>query len=164
MRGFIIVIIKLTCKRKSKTFRLLETITVTFFVLIYVLNPIITKVNFSLFNCFVFEDGHTYLRRDITIECWTGSHMAQGVHIASTLIILWAFLFPLTIAIILFRNRKSLAKEKTLRVFGVFYVGLTDQNFYWEILIVNLRKVCLIVLATFMKRESQSLKVISFFN
>ncbi len=50
--AFVLVIIKIACKRKSPTFRLIEKIIVTFFVLIYVLNPIIIKINFSLFNCF----------------------------------------------------------------------------------------------------------------
>ena len=31
--------------------------------------------------------------------------------------------------------------------YGLFYIGLTDKAFYWEIVVVNLRKVIFIALA-----------------
>jgi hypothetical protein len=74
--------------------------------------------------------------------------MNLGVPIGIAFIILWAFLFPLAIIVFLYRHRKSLSEIHILKVYGLFYVGLTDENFFWEILIVNLRKVIFILIAT----------------
>ena len=29
-------------------------------------------------------------------------------------------------------------------MFGLYYVGLKDQAFYWQVIVVDVRKVCLI--------------------
>jgi hypothetical protein len=43
-----------------------------------------------------------------------------------------------------------LGKHENLKIYGIFYVGLTDKAFQWEVIIMNARKVALIIAATFL--------------
>lgn len=46
------LLIKYTCKRRNRDFTIKDKIWVTAFVFVFLFYPMITKVNFSLFNCF----------------------------------------------------------------------------------------------------------------
>jgi hypothetical protein len=43
--------------------------------------------------------------------------------------------------IILKRKQKSFSERNTVLSFGIFYIGLKDKFFFWEILLMNLRKI-----------------------
>ena len=72
----------------------------------------------------------------------------MALTIGLTMIIPWTILFPLFVTWRLYTIRDSFAKPKNLKQFGLFYVGLNDNVFYWEIIIVNLRKLILIMCVT----------------
>jgi hypothetical protein len=42
-----------------------------------------------------------------------------------------------------------LNEMQNLRLYGIFYVGLNEDSFYWEILVMNGRKIILIIVSTF---------------
>ena len=46
--------------------------------------------------------------------------------------------------------------------FGLFFIGLKEEMFYWEILTNNLRKIVVVSLSTFLTTTSISNKVINF--
>jgi hypothetical protein len=50
-----------------------------------------------------------------------------------------------------------------LRLYGIFYVGLNDDSFYWEILVMNGRKMILIMVSTFFSSSKSTIKVRSSF-
>jgi len=35
-------------------------------------------------------------------------------------------------------------------MFGLFYIGLKDETFYWEVVINNLRKVIIVAISVFL--------------
>ena len=57
-------------------------------------------------------------------------------------------MIPLIIIIKLIQKRKNLNDVKNLKVYGLFYVGLNDNAFYWEIVVINIRKIIFIICAT----------------
>ncbi len=84
----------------------------------------ITKINFSLLNCYDYEDGYSYLMRDMSVQCWSGSHLSVALYIGMTFIFAWTIFFPIIIFIALYRHRNELHDTLTLKRFGLFYVGL----------------------------------------
>ena len=96
----------------------------------------------------------------MSIKCWVGNHAKISVMIGLIFIILWSIIFPLAIAIKLWRIRKNLDDKTNLLRFGLFYVGLTDNAFYWEIIFINARKMFFIIFATLMSGMSGNYKVI----
>ena len=95
--GIFWIFVRLTCKRKSKEFKLAQYIIVTSIVFVFIIYPQITSISFGLFNCVSYEDGYSYLKRDMTIKCWQGEHLQMALGIGIPFIFVWAILFPFVI-------------------------------------------------------------------
>jgi hypothetical protein len=61
--------------------------------------------------------------------------------IVTPTIIVWLILFPLLIFILLRRNKHNFNTPDFIIKYGMFFIGLKDNSFFWEIIIVNARKV-----------------------
>jgi hypothetical protein len=48
---------------------------------------------------------------------------------------------------------------QNLRLYGIFYIGLNEDSFYWEILVMNGRKIILIMASTFFSASKSTIKV-----
>ena len=109
--------------------------------------------------CANYEDGFTYLKKDTNIKCWHGRDLILQLTIGGIFILVWAFLFPVFICMRLIREKDQLSKPQNLKLYGIFYIGLNDDAFYWEIIIMNVRKIAIVVVATFFSTNKSSLKV-----
>ena len=94
-------------KKYDQAINLKQNIIVTSFVIVYLLYPTISNLCFSLFNCYLLDDGKSYLMRDFSIECWVGSHRRISLAMGLTFILIWVIGFPVTIFLILLRNRQK---------------------------------------------------------
>jgi hypothetical protein len=91
-------------------------------------------------NCTTI-DGISYLKRDYSIQCWKDYHIKVVKYIVIPIIVIWILAFPLLVFFILLKNKKNLDSPDILIKYGMFFIGLKDEYFYWEIIIVNIRKV-----------------------
>jgi hypothetical protein len=76
-------------------------------------------------------------------------------------ILLWVVGGPVYIFIMLYRNRKNFDDKGIITNFGLFFVGLNDKAYFWEIVITNARKVIFIICSTLLSTSSPIIKVIS---
>ena len=127
-----------------------DLLVATSFTIIQLQLPTIITSSFSLYMCFSYEDGHSYLRKDTSIRCWSGDHSTMAFSIGLSFIVVWMVIDPTSVAAKLYRMKGSFNDRRNLALFGIFYVGLNDHAFYWEILVVNFRKIILIVCAALM--------------
>lgn len=74
------------------------------------------------------------------------------------MILIWGILFPLFIVAKIQENRGRLGEHQILKLYGIFYIGLNDDCFYWEIIVMNIRKYILILTVTFFSSSKNSLK------
>ncbi len=153
------IIVKYTYKRKAQDFKLGTNVLVTTFAFFFICYPQITSISFSLFNCVSFEDGKQYLKRDMNIVCWEGEHMRMALAIGMPFIIIWSFVFPLIVLWRLKKGKKYLNTPHYLMVYGLFYVGLSDQAYFWELIIVNIRKIIFILCGSIISASNQQYKV-----
>jgi len=58
----------------------------------------------------------------------------------------WTIGFPVAICVFLARNRRRLDEPEVIKKFGLYYVGLTDEKFYWQVIVVNFKRVIYIIL------------------
>jgi len=77
----------------------------------------------------------------------------MGLLVGLPLLAVWTFGFPLMIYLLMWKQRGRFDEVENLQLYGLFYVGITDQRFYWEIVIVNLRKLLIIALGTFITQS-----------
>ena len=86
-------------------------------------------------------EGVSYLKQETEIVCWEGQHQVEVLVVVIPMLIIWALVYPLFIFIILRRNKSRLSDPDMLVKFGIYYVGLTDKRYYWEVLFLNTRKI-----------------------
>jgi len=77
------------------------------------------------------------------------------VLIAIPAILLWVVGTPLLIFVRLRNKQKKLGATNILIKYGLYYVGLRDEVFYWEIVVVNLRKFIIVVTSIVLSRTSK---------
>jgi hypothetical protein len=90
------------------------------------------------------------LKRDLSIECWTPEHNRMSTLIGLPIIIVWLVIFPVGIFLKLFLNRKNLNDREIYVTYGLFFLGIEDHAFYWEIVISNIKKFVFILCTTVM--------------
>ncbi|CDW85178.1 UNKNOWN [Stylonychia lemnae] len=157
------LLVKLTIKRNDRSFNASRNIQVTCYCIILLLNPIITNNTFSLFSCMKYEDGNYYLRKDMSIQCWNEKHLKMSLTIGVIIMGIWTIGFPIYIFIQLLKIKDSFDNPDNLKMFGLFYVGLNDKTFYWEVIFVNLRKFIIIATGAFVPKQNQSAKILVLF-
>eukprot|EP00347_Sterkiella_histriomuscorum_P013557 403364259 len=154
------IIIKLTCKRKSDTFNLKRNIITTCYAVVLLLYPTITSMSFSLYQCFIYEDGNSYLMRSMDIQCWSSDHIQMSTAFAFPFIVIWSILFPTFIYTRLRSIQKDLDSTENLQQYGVFYIGLSDKYCYWEVIVINFKKFLFIIASIFIPQSNQSVKAL----
>ena len=147
-------------ERERQGINVKQCIIVTSFIIIYFLYPTITNLSFSLFNCIELENGLSYLRRDLTIQCWTASHIRYSVLIGVPIIVVWVVGFPLLVFGKLFMARNDLNNKDIVVTYGLFYGGLNDDAYFWEIAASNIRKVVFIMCSTLLSTVNQTMKAL----
>ena len=133
-------------------------IKVTFFIVVYLTYPTITNLSLQLFNCFTMEDG-SFLRRDLSIQCKTPSQLKMALVIGIPYVAIWVIGFPVYVFTSLYRNRKKFDDKEIITKFGLFFVGLNDKAYFWEVIITNARKIIFIMCSTLLSTSTPVLKV-----
>ena len=134
----------------------------TIFVFIFMTYPSITVSTFEMFSCIEIENVK-YLKRDFNLICYSDEHLKALVFVGIPVIMVWILGFPLFIFVILLKNKKNLDNKDNIIKYGMFYVGLTDESFYWEIIVLNIRKVLFIVISVSMSPDNRIMQVLLCF-
>jgi hypothetical protein len=78
--------------------------------------------------------------------------------IGISLIAIYGVMFPLAIYLKIRENADKLSDPQILKIYGIFYIGLNDDSFHWEIVVMNIRKFLLILVSTFFPSSRTSFK------
>jgi len=60
--------------------------------------------------------------------------------------VIWILGFPLVVFLILRKYKQNLEEPEMIIKYGLFYIGLNTKGYYWEIIVVNIRKVLFIAI------------------
>ncbi|TNV87766.1 hypothetical protein FGO68_gene11233 [Halteria grandinella] len=137
-----------------------RNIKVSMFVIVYLIYPSIINFSFSLFNCFSLDDGNSYLKRDFQIQCWTSEHKLMALPIGLCFIFVWVIGFPAVIFYILNKNKDKLSQREFILEYGLFYVGLTEEAYFWEVIVSNIRKIIFVSCSTLLSSFNPIIKAI----
>jgi hypothetical protein len=106
------------------------------------------------------DDGKSYLRRDFSVQCLTSSHLKMALAIGLPYILIWVIGTPAYFFIKLYKNRKNFDDKGIITNFGLFFVGLNDKAYFWEIIITNARKITFIICSTLLSTSTPVLKAL----
>jgi hypothetical protein len=76
------------------------------------------------------------------------------------MILVWVIGFPSFIFFRLWQHRKNLNEKRVVLNYGLFFVGLDDHAYFWEVLVTNLRKVVFIICGTILSPVNATIKVL----
>eukprot|EP00347_Sterkiella_histriomuscorum_P018689 403344551 len=159
LAALIWIIIRFTVKRQVKDFELKIKINLSVSALIMFLFPTVTTINFTIFQCYSFEDGNSYVQKYMDLRCQSPYHQKLMMFVGVPFIVLWCLVFPLLVFRQLRNIRKDLDNPKNLKSYGIFYIGLQDNAYFWENIVVNFKKIFFIICSTFIPRTHQTVKV-----
>ncbi len=108
--------------------------------------------------CVSYND-ESYLKRDTSVKCYSMEHALIILSFAFVFIVMWAIIYPIFVDLRLSKIKDNLSYTNNLKLYGVFYIGMNDSSYYWEVRVVNLRKISLILCAAFLTRMSQAVRV-----
>ena len=114
----------------------------------FLVYPIVTNVAFEAFSCFEFEDGRSWLRTDVAIECETPPH-SQAKRLAAIAIAVYPVGLFFLNAALLFHVRKALysGTETALsRPLRFLYAEYDRHVFWWELMELGRRFVLVLKL------------------
>ena len=100
-------------------------------ILMHVTYPNACQNTFRLLAC-TEVDTRYYLQADLQQECWEGSHFAMVVCVCLPQVFLYVIGMPLASFTMLVKNRKKLHLARTKYRWGMLYVGLRKDRYYWE--------------------------------
>ncbi len=133
------------CKPRFKATYLRNTVT-TFTVIMFLCYPTIVNYTFQMVNC-IDIDGKSVLLRDFDMECGSEEHTRALFTLCLPIVVIWVLGFPAFMFYLLYKRRRNLDDPENVIRYGLFYIGLTDDMFYWEIVVVNLRKIAFVSVA-----------------
>lgn len=84
--------------------------------------------------------------------------MGMQLSIGISLIAIYGVIFPFSIYWKIRQNADKLGDPQILKIYGIFYIGLNDDSFHWEIIVMNIRKFLLILVSTFLPSSRTSFK------
>ena len=126
-----------------------RNLIVTIIVIIYLLHPTITKVSFEIFQWIRVDESEYRAKLDLSIKWFSFEHMKWGLILGFPMIIIWIIGCPVSVAIILFKNRKNLSEARIQRYLLILYQGLQEKWFYWELVNTG-RKISMVAINVFL--------------
>jgi hypothetical protein len=87
--------------------------------------------------------------------------MKMALMIGIPYIAIWGIGFPVYVFTSLYRNRKNFDDKQIITKFGLFFVGLNDKAYFWEVIVSNVRKIIFIVCSTLLSSSTPVFKVSS---
>eukprot|EP00347_Sterkiella_histriomuscorum_P014225 403361694 len=149
---------KITIKRNDKSFQLLEKIEITAMVVNYLCYPQVITMMFSLFDCYKLDYDISYLKRDMDIICWNDYHNNLILSIGLPFIFIWNLIVPFLIFMKIHIGKNNLDDKTTLQIYGLYYIGLKNEVFYWELIVVNIRKLIFIICSTILATQKAQIR------
>jgi len=72
-------------------------------------------------------------------------------------ILVWTIGFPFFTFLMLRRKRLNLDEKDNVIKYGLFYIGLRDETYYWECLVSNGRKIAIsVIIASINEKQAHT--------
>ena len=70
-------------------------------------HPAVSAKTLQLFTCMTLDDGKAYLRDDLDLECWTGTHLTWVLAVGLPSLVVWVIGIPISGMFLLYRAKKK---------------------------------------------------------
>lgn len=105
-----------------------------------------------------------YLKTDIGLECYSSEHKNIIYSFIIPIALIWTIGFPALTFLILYKKKNELDDRSNVITFGLFYIGLKDETFYWEVVVNNLRKLIVVAMSVIFGQSQAHLQLMLIFS
>lgn len=124
-------------------------------ILWYLCYPTICRTTFRLLSCIVVGKDYgsgapahrLFLAANPEELCYQGHHLVMVLALGLPQMLVYVLGMPLLALLVLFRNRGRLENARTKYRWGILYVGLREERYYWDVGIVAMRKAAVFSLS-----------------
>ncbi|EAR96614.2 transmembrane protein, putative (macronuclear) [Tetrahymena thermophila SB210] len=116
--------------KKKEAFPIQSISTASMFLIIYTQPDIVAQI-IALLSCRNIGDK-SYILSNVSFECYTSQHIKYILAIVLPLLIIWLFILPITLFVLLKKNQDQLESTKIKLKYGFLYIEYKNQAFYWE--------------------------------
>ncbi|TNV88176.1 hypothetical protein FGO68_gene8013 [Halteria grandinella] len=143
-------------KKDKKQGRIIATIIIVLFLV----HPTITATMFNAFSCQNI-DGTERLYEDLQVICYQSSHKIIAYSVGLPSLFIWGLGIPTYGLILVYRNRKELAKFEIKEKYGFLYNGYRNpQAYFWEFIIMY-RKIVIIFIQVFLAQSGKIVQALA---
>lgn len=61
------------------------------------------------------------------------------------------------------KNLRNLDEKNTIIKYGLFYIGLKDESYYWEVIVSNYRKMAIVIIAATVSEKNSYFQLLLVF-
>merc|ERR1711871_935578 len=130
-------------------------------ILLYLCYPTVCRSVFRLFSCIPVGEDYSsgspvtryFLAADPEETCFKDNHLVWLVTLGLPQLLLYVLGMPLIALLVLFRNRARLENARTKYRWGILYVGLRTERYFWDVGIVAMRKIAIFCISVVVSSE-----------
>ena len=113
-------------------------------ILMFMVHSAVASKSFYVFNCFEYEKDKFVIEADFSLTCDQSDSEYKKNYVKGWLgIICYGMGIPVTILLLLVKNRNKLTDRKVLELFGFIYHGFKRDYYWWEVFIM-IRKLAIL--------------------
>ncbi|EWS72630.1 transmembrane protein, putative (macronuclear) [Tetrahymena thermophila SB210] len=133
--------------------------TAAIFIFILVQPDLVSQM-IGLLSCRVIGDS-SYILYNITYECNTSEHQRYSSTLVAPCLLVFAFIIPIGLFYILYRNKDDLQNIQIYKKYGFLYREYKSQKYYWEF-VKMLEKILIIIVLNFYSQDTNIKGVLIF--
>ncbi|EAR99907.2 transmembrane protein, putative (macronuclear) [Tetrahymena thermophila SB210] len=154
-----LLLIRLVYLLKGKKFNFQIVIAVFFFIFFYFQIDIF-QAFILLVSCIQIENK-SYILQNITYECYTDQSKFYLLAIVTPIMIIYVFIIPILIFILLYKNKQQLEFSELQSKFGYLLREYRVDKYYWEFVRMIERMIIVIILGIY-SQDSLTKSVLIF--
>ena len=122
-------------------------------MVVFLVHPQVSRVLFASFNCVALQEpGPSYLREELSEQCWVSRHLGFALGFGVSGMALWVVGLPLWTFLVLRDKRALLANTSVRLQYGFLYNGYAPRSYYWEVVSL-VRKELVAGVAVFLAQQ-----------
>lgn len=114
----------------------------------------IFQTNLSMLSCTQkMEKDTTWLLSDLRVQCWVGKHLDYVLWYTLPSMVIWCFVLPVGILVLIVKYRKDLRTDSNLIRFSFLCKGYKPSMFFWTFLVIFKKYFILIETVLFSQQD-----------
>mmetsp|Transcript_6151 Transcript_6151/g.5544 ORF Transcript_6151/g.5544 Transcript_6151/m.5544 type:complete len:320 (-) Transcript_6151:481-1440(-) len=139
-----VIVWAIILKVKNQMNQLEIMVISTIVILTFLVHPTVTEYMVDMFDCHTYDEDLRF-QLDLQVICFTGLHYLLAFAVSLPCLILYGVGIPGVVWILMRKETERFETKAAKQKFGFLYNGYKRKNYYWEIIIMYRKTLCIFV-------------------